>query len=82
MGWGGYEDEGPWNFVVLDGQVVDEEVEDAGDDDGGEQLRESEEVEGECRVGRRLPRYLAIVGHDLLVLSTWFNECDDRETVM
>ena len=30
---------------------MDEEDEDAGDDEGGEQLEESDEVEGEGRVG-------------------------------
>ena len=47
---GAYEDEGPGDVVIFEVEVVDEEDEDARDDDGGEELGESDEVEGEGRV--------------------------------
>ena len=40
-GVGAYEDEGPGDIVFFQVEVVDEEDEDAGDDDGGEELGES-----------------------------------------
>ena len=36
-----YNDEGPWYIVFFYMQVVDEEDQNAGDDDGGEQLAQS-----------------------------------------
>ena len=36
-----YNDEGPWYIVFFDMQMVDEENQNAGDDDGGEQLAQS-----------------------------------------
>ena len=36
-----YEDEGPGNVVAFYVEVMDEEDEDAGNDDGGEQLGQS-----------------------------------------
>ena len=36
-----YNDEGPWYIVFFNMQVVDEEDQNAGDDDGGEQLAQS-----------------------------------------
>ena len=33
-----YEEEGPWNVVMLEVEVVDEEDDDDGDDEGGEPL--------------------------------------------
>lgn len=42
-----YEDEGPGYVVFFFMEVMDEEDENAGDDDGGEQLAQSQEVEGE-----------------------------------
>lgn len=36
-----YEDEGPGNVVAFSVEVMDEEDEDAGNDDGGEQLGQS-----------------------------------------
>ena len=51
---GAYEDEGPGDVVFFQVEMVDEEDEDAGDDEGREELGESEEVEGEGRVWRGL----------------------------
>lgn len=45
-----YEDEGPGDVVFFYMKVMDEEDENARDDDGGEQLGQSQEVEGEGRV--------------------------------
>ena len=45
-----YEDEGPGNIEFFFMKVVNEEDENAGDDDGGEKLAQSQEVEGEGRV--------------------------------
>ena len=42
-----YEDEGPGDVVFFYVEVMDEEDENAGDDDGGEELAQSEEVEGQ-----------------------------------
>ena len=36
-----YKDEGPWYIVLFYMKVVDEEDQNAGDDDGGEQLAQS-----------------------------------------
>lgn len=36
-----YENEGPWDVIFLYMEVMDEEDENAGDDDGGEQLAQS-----------------------------------------
>ena len=36
-----YEDEGPGDVVIFFVEVMDEEDEDAGDDDGGQELGES-----------------------------------------
>jgi len=38
-GWGylfAYQEEGPWDVVVLEMELVDEEYQDTGDDEGGE----------------------------------------------
>lgn len=55
MGGGrAYEKKGPWDFVVSVRKVVDEVEHDCRDDKGGEELAESDEVEGEYGVVRRL----------------------------
>ena len=48
-----YEDEGPGNGELLITEIVDEVAEDAGGDNGGEELKNAESVKGEARVGRR-----------------------------
>ena len=45
-----YEDEGPGNVVLFYMEVMNEEDQNARDDDGGEQLSQAQEVEGESRV--------------------------------
>ena len=45
-----YEDEGPGNIVFFLMKVVYEEDQNAGHDDGGKGLAQSQEVEGEGRV--------------------------------
>lgn len=42
-----YEEKRPWDFVVAVGEVVDEVEHDSGDDEGGDELSESDEVEGD-----------------------------------
>lgn len=48
------EEKGPWDFVVSVRKVVDEVEHDCRDDEGREELAESDEVEGEYGVVRRL----------------------------
>ena len=52
-GLGAYEEKGPWDVVMLEMELVNEENEDAGDDDGGDELTDSDDVEGEWWVGGR-----------------------------
>lgn len=60
-----YQYEGPWYRVALIAQVVNEEDEDGGADEGGEALSQSKEVEGEWWVGRRFARGLEEKGPGL-----------------
>lgn len=48
-----YQDESPGYRIAFITQVVDEEDEDGGADEGGEALSQSKEMEGEWWVGRR-----------------------------
>lgn len=51
---GTYDDEGPWEIDLPNVQMMAEEDEHGRDDDGGEQLGESEQVESERRIVGRL----------------------------
>jgi len=47
---GTYDDESPWEIDIPNVQMMAEEDEHSRDDDGGDQLGESEEVESERRI--------------------------------
>lgn len=51
-----YEDESPGDAIMFMAKMMDEEGKHTGNDDGGDELAKSEEVERESWIGRRFPR--------------------------